>query len=235
MKESVFSLKQSFEQYASMVFGSVYVLDVLQRTICSVKADELFLCGFSTEEVTQLGYDFYARIIYVEDQPLWEDIYKCMLQYLYEHKDEQEKIDFFSCTFRLQRLISFVPHPLLQMVFHRMKPVWVDHELRYLICSLESSTYKKVGNLQLHYKNESNYNEFNFVTNRWTQTKKDILTEREKVILMLAQQGKNTIEMSDILCKGHCTIRNQIKALFSKLEIHTMQGAIEVARNFHMI
>ncbi len=235
MKEPVFSLKQSFEQFASMIPGSVYVLDVLQKTICYVKADDLFLCSFSTEEVTRLGYDFYARIIYAEDLSLWTEAYKRMLQYVYEHEEEQEMIDFFSCTFRLQRPFSSVPRPLLQMVYHRMKPVWVDHELRYMICSLESSTYKEAGNLRLHYKGKYSYNEYDFVTNRWRQKQKEILTEREKVILILAQQGKSTIEMSDILCKGHNTIRNQIKVLFAKLERHTMLGAIELARNLRLV
>lgn len=235
MEEPVFLLKQSFEQFASMVPGSVYVLDVLQKEICYVKADDLFLCGFPVEVVLQLGYDFYAHVIYVEDLPLWTKVYKCILQYLYQREEEQEKIDFFSCTFRLQRSSSFVARPLLQMVYHRMKPVWMDNELRYLICSLEGSTHKEAGNLCLHYKGGMNYSEYNFVTNRWMQKKKKILTERERVILMLAQQGKSAIEMSDILCKGHNTIRNQIKALFAKLGRHTMLGAIELARNFRMI
>ncbi len=62
-----------------------------------------------------------------------------------------------------------------------------------------------------------------------------MLTERERVILILAQQGKNTLEMSNILCKGHYTIRNQIKALFTKLGRHTMLGAIELAHNLRLI
>lgn len=64
---------------------------------------------------------------------------------------------------------------------------------------------------------------------------KESLTERERAILMLAQQGRSSTEIGDILCKGHNTIRNQIKALFSKLKMHSMQGTIEFARNFRMI
>lgn len=231
MKEPVFSLKQSFEQFASMIPGSVYVLDVTQRRICYVKADELFLCSFSIEEAMKLTHDFYARIICAEDLSLWTEVYKQMLQYLQEHEEEQEMIEFFSCTFRLQRTLSFVSRALLQMVYHRMKPIWIDHELRYLICSMDGSTYKEVGNLRLHYKSGMNYSEYNFVTKRWMHKQKEGLTERERGILMLAQQGKSTMEMSDILCRGHNTIRNQIKALFAKLGRHTMLGAIEFARN----
>lgn len=235
MKEPIFSLKQSFEQFASMIPGNVYVLDIIQEKICYAKADELFLCSFSIEEMMGLGYDFYARIICTEDLSLWKETYKQMLQYLQKYEEEQERIDFFSCTFRLQRILSFVSRPLLQMVYHRMKPVWVDHELRYLICCMEVSTYKGTGNLRLHYKNGMDYSEYNFVTKRWTQKRKEILTERERGILMLAQQGKSAMEMSDILCKGHNTIRNQIKALFVKLGRHTMLEAVELAHNLRMI
>ena len=53
------------------------------------------------------------------------------------------------------------------------------------------------------------------------------LTEREKAILMLARQGNNSKEIASNLCRGHYTIRNQIKALFEKLNVNSMQEAID--------
>ena len=228
-------INQYFEQLSSIASESFYVLDVLQRSICYAKPDDLFLCGFSTEDVLWLGYDFYSEVIYSDDLPLWIDMRELILQYLKDFEEKRDEIDCFSCTFRLQRTYSFSSRPLPQMVYHRMKPIWADNELRYLICCVESSTIGEVGNLCLHYKDGLTYSEYNFVTRRWKQKVKESLTERERAILMLAQQGKSSAEIADDLCKGHNTIRNQIKALFSKLKIHSMQGAIELARNFRMI
>lgn len=234
MKEAVFSIKQSFEQFASMIPGSVYILDITQKRICYAKVDELFLCDFSIEEVIRLGYDFYAQIIFAEDFLFWKETYEQILQYMQDNEEEQEKIDYFSCTFRLQRTLQFVNRPLLQTVYHRMKPVFINYELRYLICSMDVSTYE-TGSLRVHYKSKMYYSEYSFLTKRWTKKQKEKLTERERVILMLAQQGKSAMEMSEILCKGYNTIRNQIKALFVKLGKHTMLEALELARNLRII
>ena len=102
-----------------------------------------------------------------------------------------------------------------------MKPICLNNNLRYLICIVENSTDKKAGNLFLHNKDKSTYEEYNFITRRWKQDKIEILTEREKAILMLAQQCKNTVEIANELCKGQHTIRNQIKALFNNCLLYT--------------
>lgn len=229
------ALNQYFEQLSFITTESLYVLDVLQKTICYVKPDDLFLCGFLTEDVLRLGYDFYPKVIYSDDLSLWTDMRELTLGYLMRGEGNWNEIDYISCTFRLLRTYSFCSRPLLQMVYHRIKPVWKDNELCYLICCVESSTIEKAGNLCLHYKDGLTYSEYNFITRRWKQKVKESLTERERAILMLAQQGKSSSEIADLLCRGHNTIRNQIKYLFSKLKIHSMQGAIEFARNLHMI
>lgn len=233
--EQTTAINHFFEEVSSMITGSFYIEDVQQIKICYVKPDDLFLCGFSTEDVLRLGYNFFPKVIYSDDLLLWTYMRELILRYLKECEEEQDEIDYFSCTFRLKRTYSFSSHPLPQMVFHRMKPIWMNHELRYLICSVESSTLGEAGHLCLHYKDRVAYSEYNFITRRWKRKENESLTERERAILMLAEQGKSSAEMGDLLCKGHNTIRNQIKALFSKLKIHSMQEAIEFARNLRMI
>lgn len=233
--EPTFAHIQYFEQISSITTENFYVLDVMQKKICYIKSDDLFLCGFSTNDVLRLGYDFYAEVIYSDDLPLWINIYELVLGYLKDIEETQDEIDYFSCTFRLKRTYSFSPKPLLQMVYHRMKPVWVDNNLRYLVCCIESSTLVEAGNLCMHYRDGSVYSEYNFITKRWNQKVKESLTERERAILMLAQQGKRSFEIAIDLCKGHNTIRNQIKSLYAKLKVHSMQEAIELARKFCMI
>ena len=70
-----------------------------------------------------------------------------------------------------------------------MKPICLNNPFRYVICILGSSTYKETGNLLLHNKNILIYEEYNFITRRWKQQTRELLTEREKAILMLAKQG----------------------------------------------
>lgn len=219
-----------------IITENLYVLDVLNERFYYVNSEDIFLCGYSIDDARKEGYDFYSKIVYSEDLPLWTLMRNIVLQYLNNTKEKRKEIICFSCTFRLQRLYPFLPQrPLQQMICHHIKPIWNDNELRYLICSVRSSTSKEPGNLRMYNKGRLTYDEYNFRTKRWEQKTKIPLTKRESAILMLALQGKNTKEIADQLCRGQNTIRNQIKSLFSKLHVHSMQEAIEVANNHSMV
>lgn len=148
----------------------------------------------------KLGYDFYSKVVYPEDLSLWTEIVMIIFQRMDELKEKREEIDYLSCSFRLVRRYSFLSHPMPQMIYHRMVPIWVNDKLRYLVCSLDSSTVKKAGNLCMYNKNGLAYEEYNFTTKRWKRKKKGVFTEREMAILMLARQGKTTKEIAEVLC-----------------------------------
>nr|WP_321522015.1 LuxR C-terminal-related transcriptional regulator [uncultured Macellibacteroides sp.] len=224
------TLIQCFEVFSATITQSFYVIDIQQERFCYIKPDDLFLCGSSVEDAQREGYGFYSKIVYPKDLSLWITMLSAVLKYLNNYGEKWDEIDYFSCTFRLQRNYSFLPkRPVSQMVYHRMKHILQEDKLRYLICSVGSSTIKNSGNLRMYNNDGLTYEEYNYTSKRWTPKTKNRLTEREKAILMLAQQGKSSKEIANDLCKGENTIRNQIKPLFSKLNVHSMQEAIEFA------
>ena len=224
------------DMFSAIATESFYAVDVQNKQFCYVRPDDLFLCGYTVEDALNLRDDFFSNIVYSKDLPLWKAMNKAVLQYLEVSEEPWEVIDYFSCTFRLQRTYSFSPPNIFpQMVFHRMKPVWEDGELRYLICSIASSTAKETGNLRMYGKDGLTCKEYRFASRRWKQIAIKPLTERERAILMLAQQGKSSIEIADDLLKGHNTIRNQIKPIFEKLDVHSMIETIDIASNHRMI
>jgi hypothetical protein len=153
--ERITTLVRHSDIFSSVAAKSLYVLDIPQEQFCYVKSDGLFLCGFSAEEALREGYDFYSKIVYPEDLSLWTDMRKAVLRYLKDFEGEQGEIDYFYCTFRLQRKHSLLIRPFPQMVYQLMIPVWEDHKLCYLICTVGSSTAKEVGNLCLYDKDGS--------------------------------------------------------------------------------
>jgi DNA-binding NarL/FixJ family response regulator len=222
---------QYLDFISSISADSYYVIDVRKKRFCHIQPDARFLCGHSVGEAMSMGTDFYQEIIHPDDLPLWRKMFKAVLLYLNHFEEKQNEINYFSCTFRLQRKYSFLAHSLSQMINHQMKPVWKEDELRYFICSVESSATKKAGNLRMYYKDGLAYEEYSTATERWKKKTIVPLTEHERAILMLARQGKSSGEIAGDLCKGCNTIRNQIKALFSKLNVHTMQEALEFAHH----
>lgn len=226
------SFIQSFNLLSSIAIGSFYILDMQEKRFCYVKPDTLFLCNYSVEDAMGMGYDFYSKIIHPEDIPLWIAMCEIILHYCSDIVDKRDEIDHFFCTYRLQRDYSFLSlRRLPQMVYQRMKPVWVNNQLQYLICSVANSTIKEAGNFRLYNKDNTIYEEYNFITKRWKRKYKKLLTDREKAILILGRQGKSSREIADKLCKSQNTIRNQIKNIFFKLEVHSIQEAVEVSQH----
>jgi len=179
--------------------------------------------------------DYYKIIVHPDDLSLWTNMRKTVLRYLEDFEEKHDEIDYFSFTFRLQRNYSFLTHPLPQMVFHRMKPAWEDDELRFFVCSIGSSTAKVAGHLRMYYKDGLTYEEYDTKYYRWKKKTLKPFSERERAILMLAQQNNGSKEIANILCKGNYTIKNQIKQIFSKLDVHSIQEAIERASFQHLI
>lgn len=219
----------AFDQLSSAATDSFYVLDILERKICYVKPNELFLCGFSIEDALKFGYDFYSKIIFPDDLLLWTDMFQAVLRYLRNFTEKRDKVDFFSCTFRLLHKYSFISYPLKQMVYHQIIPFYKEGEIRYLLCFVTNSTSRKAGNLFACSKNGLIIEEYNLITKRWKLKKEELLTECERAVLMLARQGLSSKEIADYLHKGYFTIRNLIKKIFYKLNVHTMQEAVEYA------
>lgn len=236
LNEQISGTFPHFDLFSSISTENFYVFDTQRKQICAIQAGNLLLCGLPVKEALVPGCDFYAKIIYPADFSLCATMYTSMLQYFEKNEGKRDEIDSFFCTFRLhQNHSDTTERRLSQMVYHRIKPVWESDELRYLVCSVGSTTCKDVGKLRMHSKNGLTYEEYNFTTKRW-QPKTDVsLSKREKAILMLAEQGKSSTEIADELCKGINTIRNQTKHLFSKLNVHSMQEAIEFARNHRLL
>ena len=222
--------------FATISTECFYMVDVRKQQICFVRPDDFFLCGYTVEDALNQADDFYRKIIYSGDFSLWTIIRNAVLRYLDDSEEPWDEIDYFSCTLRLHRTYNFSPpNSFPQMVYHRMKPVWDKEELRYLICSLRCSMAKESGNLRMYGKDELTYKEYRIVSRKWRQITIKPLTKRERAILMLAQQGKSAMEIASDLCKGYNTVRNQIKEVFFKLQVHSMMEAIETASNHRMI
>ena len=223
------TLIRHLDMFSSIVTASCYIVDLRTRQFCYIQPNDLFLCGYSVEEALAPGYDFYQKIVYTEDLRLWASIHKAILLYIKENKDKWDEIDYFSCAFRLQRTYSFLTRPLPQMVYHLIKPVWEGDELCYLICAVDNSTTEKAGNLRVYYKDELTYKAYSTISRHWDRKCIEPLTERERAILMLARQGKSIKEIADVLCTSFHTINNQIAELFFRLDVHSMQEAIDFA------
>ena len=104
----------------------------------------------------------------------------------------------------------------------RLKPVFVDHQLKYGLCLFTASSVRTSGNLRIYFKKESIFREYSFIKNRWIDGYMSKLSFREREILMMTQHGFSRKETADALCVSVDTIKNTITKLFNKEDMNNM-------------
>jgi DNA-binding CsgD family transcriptional regulator len=209
--------------------GSIYAIDLWERCFLVVSNHDLFLSGTPPEDVLKMGYDFFRKVIFPDDLQLFIDIHRIILQRLFNPEYEYRDIDYFAFNFRLLNEGKSL------MVYHKMLPMFINDQIRWIICHLSSSVKQNSGNLEIHYQSGREYASYSFEKQQWQEKKMSKLTDREKDILKLTKQGKCGKEIAHILCISHGTLRNIELAIYRKLNVHSMIEAIIYATNHRMV
>ena len=126
----------------------------VKKQFCYVSPNATFLCGYSVEEALKSGYEFYTKIIYKDDLPYLIKIHKAILMYLGKVEERWREIDYFYHVMRFKQKYSFLATPLLQMMYHRVKPVMIDNKAAYLICAVGNSVINETINPCVYYKKQ---------------------------------------------------------------------------------
>jgi DNA-binding CsgD family transcriptional regulator len=209
--------------------GSLYAIDLWKRCFLVVSNHDLFLSGTSPEDVLKMGYDFFQKIVCPADLQLFIDIYRIILQRLFNPECKYRDIDYFAFNFRLLNEGKSL------MVYHKMLPMFINDQARWIICHLSSSVKQNSGNLEIHYQSGREYASYSFERQQWQEKKMPKLTDREKDILKLTKQGKCGKEIANILCISHGTLRNIELTIYRKLDVHSMIEAVIYATNHRMV
>jgi DNA-binding CsgD family transcriptional regulator len=209
--------------------GSLFVIDLRKRSFVFVSEHDLFLSGFSSGDVLNMGYEFFPKTVHPDDLALFIRIHCIILKYLLSPDCDTQEIDYFAFNYRL------LNHGQPLMVYQKMAFICTDGYPTKSICQLYSSAIRNVGNLELLYKNKNEYSSYSFKNHRWQRREILKLTDREKDILKLAKQGNSSKEIADKLCTAEKTIRNTETGLYQKLGVHSMLEATTFATNHHLI
>jgi DNA-binding CsgD family transcriptional regulator len=214
--------------------GAMYVVNFQKQRFHYVSKHNLFLCGHSQEEAMQSGYDFYSRIVHTEDLTLFIKQYRAILKYICEEQDKQDEIDYFSFTFRIKGSPPMDESEYL-MVYHRLKPVFVNEALCFGLCTLDYSVIRDSGNLRVYLKDNPDFYEYSFQSEKWNLQQGERLTMQEIKILRLSKQRICNKEIAAKLNISYDRLRHIKTQLFQKLNVETMEQAIIYATNHSML
>lgn len=207
------------EDFATMTVDAVYVLDFLHRKFAYVANRDLFLHGHSVDKAMTLGYDFFPKIIHPNDLPLFAEIHAVILRRLCGMSDAGG-INYFSFSLRMGRQSQYL------MGYHKLKPVFVEGQIRYGMGMVIPSLLASPGHLRTH-NNGADYEEYSIEKRKWDERTGWSLSDREKEILRLTLRGKTGRQAADILCISYKTFQHEKEMLYKKLNIHSLMQAID--------
>ena len=225
----------AYDFLSNMMTEALVVLDFKRRTFQYIPNHDLILCGYTQETPKMIGYNFFKEVIHPEDMPLWINIHNTLLDSLNNNKLPAEQVNYFSFLLRVKSFLSSNKKSDYLMTYVKLKPRWVDKQLRYGICMLSPSVVQKPDHqLYVHYNN-MDYADHSFEINKWKHYQFSPLNKKQKEMLVWAQQGFSLKETADKMNVTTKTIENIRKVLFEKIGVNTIEQAIQYASNRKLI
>ena len=215
------------EEIAPLCKEAVYVLDFTKKGFHYIANRDLFLNGHSVEEAFAQGYDFFSKVIHEDDMQLWIDIHKAILRRIEKYENFND-VSYFSFDLCYKSRVN------RSMVHHRLCSVFINGHLRYGIVVLSSTVVSTSGHLRMHYTN-GEFDEFSIGEKEWSKGIKPTLTDLEKNILILVEQGKNGKEAAKILGNSVDYLKRVRSDICEKLGVKTIIQALILAINLRLI
>lgn len=214
--------------FAKLTYQSVYIINYQQRNFEYVSDNPLFLCGLTSDEVKELGYDFYFKNVGEQDLNLLLKINQIGFDFfddlpVSERKDYTISYDF--------HIINEKKNSIL--INHKLTPLFLNEEGKIwkAMCIVSLSPNHSSGNIIISNINSDIFSEFNLETDSWEKRQKVKLSERETEILSLYARGLTINEIAEKIFISPDTVKFHRRKLFEKMGVDNITEALSYATN----
>lgn len=223
----------SIAAVAQLTYKSLYIIDYHRMNFLYVSNNPLFLCGKSVEEVQAEGYAFYLSHVPAED-----------LDFLY--KINRAGFDFFSeiaIDERAQYTISYNFHIYAEnerqkiLINHQLTPLKLDTNgnIWLALCQVSMAPSQEIHTAYMTANASHRRWRYTLQTERWKECDRIDLTENEKAVIRLANQGFSVGEIAAEIHKSEDSVKGYRKNLFVKLGVTNISEAIAFAAHHKLI
>lgn len=217
---------------ASMISDSVIIFDFIKKSFNYVLKSGFSSCSYADGT---LSCDCFRNIIHSNDRDFFENVYRIVQDSLNKNELPKDQVNYFSFLLRINCDLSSNEKSNYFMTYVKLKPQWENGLLRYGICILSASVVKEQSNqLLVHYKN-MDYSEYSFIALKWKYHSFSPLNEKQKQVLIWAQQGLSLKETADKMNVSNKMIENIRTMIFEKFEVKSIEQAIQYAANRRLI
>lgn len=213
--------------FAKMTYQSVYVIDYEEIKFEYVSNNPLFLCGYSPEEVLEMGYEFYFRNVPEEDLALLHLINSAGFDF-YDKlpNNEERKLYSISYDFHLKGKYNkpiLVNHKLTPLFLNEKGAVWKS------LCVVSISHNKKAGNVTINKEGSAVLWQLDLVKKTWIAKEKSKLKEKELEVLRLYAQGLTIKQIAEKMFVSPDTIKYYRRKIFEIFDVKNFTEALSFA------
>ena len=212
---------------------SYYVVDYYKRSFYYVSPNPLFLCGYSQEEVLNLGFEFYPLCVPPADLELLFVLNEAGFDFFYKLPVNRREKATISYDFRLKNKHN----DSLVMINHKLSPLILTDEgnVWMSICVVNLSIRNESGDVHIVMQDDNTRFNLNPEKKIFEPVKFKKLTSREREILRYIAIGNNTSSIAEILKISESTVKNHKTKIFQKLNASSSAEAVFYASKQNLL
>lgn len=213
--------------FAKITYQSVYVIDYEEMKFEYVSNNPLFLCGYTPEEVLEMGYGFYFSNVPKEDLELLGLINNLGFDF-YDTlpNTEERKLYSISYDFHLKGKYDkpvLINHKLTPLFLNEKGSVWKS------LCLVSLSHNQNAGNVTITKQGSDILWKLNVAGKVWIAESKSKLKEKELEILRLYAQGLTINQIAEKMFVSPDTIKYYRRKIFEAFDVKNFTEALSFA------
>lgn len=223
---------EAVKSFARLTYESVYVINYENMSFEYVSENPLFLCGHSSEEVLEMGYDFYFQNVPEEELKLLEQINEAGFDF-FEKLPAETKKDY-SITYDFHLINKNGKNILIN---HKLTPLFLtsDHKMWKAMCIVSLAHRSQAGNVFIKRQGSDEQWELEPEKGIWRKSIKPTLSERELEVLRLHAQGLTINQIAEKIFVSPDTVKYYRRRIFERLSVSSIVEALAVAVNSKII
>jgi DNA-binding CsgD family transcriptional regulator len=223
---------EAVKSFGRLTYESLYVIDYENMTFEYVSDNPLFLCGYSPEEVLNLGYEFYFKNVPENDLEMLSLINEAGFDFFERLSGDEKKQ--YSITYDFHLVNKDGRHILIN---HKLTPLFLTSEgkLWKAMCIVSISHHKSAGNIYIYKQGTDEMWELDLKNSVWRKSEKPTLNKREIEILQLYAQGLTINQIAEKIFVAPDTVKYYRRRIFERLNVSNIIEALSYAVNNKII
>lgn len=223
----------SAKAFAQITYKSLYIIDYNRMNFLYVSDNPLFLCGESVATVQQEGYDFYYNHVPEEDLEFLSQVNRAGFDFFKGIAVSERTQYTISYNFRVNKQESkervLINHQITPLKLDSMGNIWLA------LCLVSLAPSQERGVAYMTAVNSNTMWQFSLKSGRWKQVESIVLSEYEKAVIRLANQGLSVGEIANEINRSEDSVKGYRKNIFQKLGVGNISEAIAVATHRRLI